>query len=51
MESPANPGRFTPLFVLQELGGWESPEMARRCARLAADHLAPYAEHLGACAP
>ena len=39
----------TPLFALQELGGWESAEMVRRYAHLAADHLAPYAERL--CAP
>jgi integrase len=38
----------TPLFALQELGGWESPAMVRRYAHLAADHLAPYAEHLRA---
>ncbi len=37
----------TPLFALQELGGWESSEMVRRYAHLAADHLAPYAERLG----
>jgi integrase len=37
----------TPLPVLQELGGWESVEMVRRYAHLAANHLAPYAEHLG----
>jgi hypothetical protein len=36
----------TPLFALQELGGWESQEMVRRYAHLAADHLAPYAERL-----
>ena len=36
----------TPLFALQELGGWESSEMVRRYAHLAADHLAPYAERL-----
>lgn len=36
----------TPLFALQEMGGWESPEMVRRYAHLAADHLAPYAERL-----
>lgn len=29
------------------MGGWESPEMVRRYADLAADHLAPYAERLG----
>lgn len=38
----------TPLFALQELGGWESAEMVRRYAHLAADHLAPYAERLRA---
>ena len=38
----------TPLFALQELGGWESIEMVRRYAHLAADHLAPYAERLSA---
>ncbi len=38
----------TPLVVLQELGGWESVEMVRRDAHLAADHLAPYAERLSA---
>ena len=36
----------TPLFALQELGGWWSAEMVRRYAHLAADHLAPYAERL-----
>jgi integrase len=36
----------TPLFALQELGGWESPEMVRRYAHLSADHLAPYARRL-----
>ena len=36
----------TPRFALQELGGWESAEMVRRYAHLAADHLAPYAERL-----
>jgi len=35
-----------PLFALQELGGWESAEMVRRYAHLAADHLAPYADRL-----
>lgn len=38
----------TPLFALQEMGGWESPEMVRRYAHLAADHLAPYADRLSA---
>jgi hypothetical protein len=36
----------TPLHVLQELGGWESPEMVRRYAHLSAEHLAPYADRL-----
>lgn len=41
----------TPLFALQEMGGWESPEMVRRYAHLAADHLAPYAERLESLRP
>ena len=36
----------TPLFALQELGGWESAEMVRKYAHLAADHLAPWADRL-----
>ena len=36
----------TPLFALQELGGWESAEMVRKYAHLAAEHLAPYADRL-----
>ena len=36
----------TPLFALQEMGGWETAEMVRRYAHLAADHLVPYAETL-----
>jgi integrase len=36
----------TPLFALQELGGWESPEMVRRYAHLSAGHLARYADRL-----
>lgn len=36
----------TPMPVLQELGGWESPEIVRRYAHLAAEHLAPYADRL-----
>jgi len=36
----------TPLFALQELGGWESPDMVRRYAHLSAEHLAPYADRL-----
>ena len=36
----------TPLNVLQELGGWESPQMVRRYAHLSASHLAAYVENL-----
>ena len=36
----------TPLFALQEFGGWASTDMVRRYAHLAGDHLAPYAERL-----
>jgi hypothetical protein len=39
----------TPLFALQEMGGWSSAEMVRRYAHLAADHLAPFAAKL--CRP
>ena len=36
----------TPLFALQDLGGWESAEMVRKYAHLAANHLAPWADRL-----
>jgi len=36
----------TPLYALQRLGGWESPEMVRRYAHLGAEHLAPFARKL-----
>ncbi len=36
----------TPLFALQELGGWESSEMVRRYAHLSIEHLAAYASKL-----
>jgi integrase len=36
----------TPLNVLQELGGWESPQMVRRYAHFSAGHLASYASKL-----
>ena len=36
----------TPLYVLQELGGWENSEMVRRYAHFSAAHLAAYAEGL-----
>lgn len=36
----------TPAFVLQELGGWSSPEMVKRYAHLSPGHLADYAENI-----
>ncbi|GJI96184.1 integrase [Duganella caerulea] len=36
----------TPLNVLQELGGWESPQMVRRYAHFSAQHLAAYVTKL-----
>lgn len=36
----------TPLFVLQELGGWESAEMVRRYAHFSVSSLAPYTSNL-----
>jgi integrase len=36
----------TPLNVLQELGGWESPQMVRRYAHFSASHLAAYVHRL-----
>ena len=36
----------TPFFVLQELGGWETENMVRRYAHLAAEYLAVYAEKM-----
>jgi hypothetical protein len=36
----------TPLFVLQELAGWETERMARRYAHFTANHLAVYADKL-----
>jgi len=32
------------MRVVQGLGGWESPEMVRRYAHLAPEHLAKYAD-------
>ena len=34
----------TPLFVLQELGGWKSPEMVKKYAHLSSEHLRKYVE-------
>jgi integrase len=36
----------TPLYVLKELGGWETLEMVNRYAHLAPEHLKPHAERL-----
>lgn len=36
----------TPLYVLQQLGGWQSLEMVQKYAHLSADHLAPYVERV-----
>jgi integrase len=36
----------TPLYVLQELGGWSDHEMVRRYAHLSVEHLAEYADRL-----
>jgi integrase len=37
----------TPLYELQEMGGWKSAEMVRRYAHLAPAHLAKHAEVVG----
>ncbi len=37
----------TPLYIVQELGGWESYEMVRRYAHFSSSHLAVYANKLG----
>jgi integrase len=37
----------TPLSVLQELGGWHSPQMVQRYAHLSPEHLAAAAERVG----
>ena len=36
----------TPLYVLQELGGWESVEMVRKYAHLSSQHLIGYVDRL-----
>jgi len=41
----------TPLHVLQELGGWETPAMVRRYAHLAPEHLAEHAVRISWSAP
>src|SRR3954470_5169992 len=44
--------RGTPLYVLKELGGWQTLEMVNKYAHLAPEHLTSYAERvtLGAAA-
>lgn len=37
----------TPLYALQEMGGWKTTEMVRRYAHLAAEHLAEHAARIG----
>ncbi|MEO8751775.1 MAG: hypothetical protein ABI624_03765 [Casimicrobiaceae bacterium] len=46
MSDDVAPLLSTLLFALQELRGWERPEMVRRYAHLSAEHLAPYADRL-----
>ncbi|MHB1678736.1 MAG: tyrosine-type recombinase/integrase [Sulfuriferula sp.] len=41
----------TPLHVLQELGGWETPEMVQKYAHLSVDHLAGYVQKRDALRP
>lgn len=36
----------TPLYELQQLGGWESPDMVKRYAHLAPEHLAKAAANI-----
>lgn len=36
----------TPLYVLKELGGWETLEIVKRYAHLAPEHLKAHAERL-----
>ena len=36
----------TPLYVLQELGGWEYVEMVRKYAHLSTEHLAAHVARL-----
>jgi integrase len=41
----------TPLYVLQELGGWQSEQMVRRYAHLTPSLFASYAEAITKCLP
>jgi len=36
----------TPLYVLQQLGGWRSLEMVQKYAHLSSEHLAPHVERV-----
>ena len=36
----------TPLYVLKELGGWETLEIVKRYAHLAPEHLKQHAERV-----
>lgn len=36
----------TPMHALQELGGWQTPDMVRRYAHLNVEHLAVYADRM-----
>lgn len=41
----------TPLYVLKELGGWQTLEMVNKYAHLAPDHLTQYADRVALGAP
>ena len=41
----------TPLYALQELGGWSDTEMVRRYAHLSSDHLSDYAQRMALKVP
>ena len=38
----------TPLHVLQELGGWSTPEMVQKYAHLSSEHLAQWVDRMPA---
>lgn len=40
----------TPLYVLQQLGGWHSMDMVQKYAHLSSDHLAEYVERVSGLA-
>jgi integrase len=41
--------RGTPLYVLKELGGWQTLEMVNKYAHLSSEHLSSYAERVTLC--